>query len=51
MKKNLYEILAYHSGKTVEQIEKDSDRDHWLSAQEAKDYGLIDTVMLPSKKK
>lgn len=51
MKKNLYEILAYHSGKTVEEIERDSDRDHWLSAQEAKDYGLIDTVMLPTKKK
>lgn len=46
LKKRLYEILAKHSGKTVEQLEKDADRDYWLSAQEAKDYGLIDNVLV-----
>lgn len=54
LKKRLYEILAKHTGKTVEQIEDDADRDYWLSAQEAKDYGLIDNVLTqspPSKKK
>lgn len=51
MKKQLYEIMSFHSGKSVEQLEGDADRDHWLSAQEAKDYGLIDTVLLPQPKK
>ena len=41
----LYEILAKHSGKTVEEIEKDSDRDNWMKAEEAKTYGLIDEVL------
>lgn len=50
MKKQLYEIMSFHSGKSVEQIEADSDRDHWLSAAEAKDYGLIDTVLVPQPK-
>ena len=50
MKKRLYRILAFHSGKTQDQIEKDSDRDYWLSSHEAKDYGLIDTVLEPKKK-
>jgi ATP-dependent Clp protease, protease subunit len=47
LKHRLYEILAHHSGKTVEQIEKDGDRDYWLSPVEAKEYGLIDTVLEP----
>ncbi|MFW5972621.1 MAG: ATP-dependent Clp endopeptidase proteolytic subunit ClpP [Bacteroidota bacterium] len=51
LKSRLYEILAKHSGKSVEQIEKDSDRDYWLSAAEAKDYGLIDNVLEPPTKK
>ncbi len=45
VKEDLYNILAKHSGKTFEQIEKDSDRDYWLRATEAKEYGLIDEVL------
>jgi ATP-dependent Clp protease, protease subunit len=44
-KKELYEILAKHSGVTYRKIEKDADRDYWLTAQEAKEYGLIDDVL------
>jgi ATP-dependent Clp protease protease subunit len=39
------EILARETGKPIEQLEKDTDRDNWLSAEEAKEYGLIDTVI------
>ncbi len=46
VKKDLYEILAKHSGQTYEKIEKDSDRDFWMRAREAKDYGLIDEVLI-----
>ncbi len=49
VKKDLYTILANHTGKSVEQIEKDSDRDHWLRAAEAKSYGLIDEVLIRKK--
>ncbi|MCC5928050.1 MAG: ATP-dependent Clp protease proteolytic subunit [Cyclobacteriaceae bacterium] len=45
VKKDLYEILSLHSGKTYEQIEKDSDRDFWMRATEAREYGLIDEVL------
>ncbi|MFN8415657.1 MAG: ATP-dependent Clp protease proteolytic subunit [Cytophagaceae bacterium] len=45
LKGELYAILAKHSGKTVEQIEKNSDRDYWMIAQEAKEYGIIDEVL------
>ncbi len=45
VKKDLYNILARHSGQKYERIEKDSDRDYWMRAQEAKDYGLIDEVL------
>ncbi|MBE6208152.1 MAG: ATP-dependent Clp endopeptidase proteolytic subunit ClpP [Rikenellaceae bacterium] len=44
-KRELYEILAAHSGAPYEQIERDADRDYWLSAEEAKSYGLIDEVL------
>ena len=44
-KKKLNEILAANSGKPVEVVEKDTDRDNWLSADEAKEYGLIDNVI------
>ena len=44
-KRELYEILAAHSGVSVRKIEKDADRDYWLSAREAKEYGLIDEVL------
>ena len=45
VRKDLYEILAKHSGKTYKDIEKDSDRDYWMRAKEAKEYGLIDEVL------
>ena len=47
LKKRLFEILAHHTGKPVEQIEHDADRDYWLSSYEARDYGLIDNVLEP----
>lgn len=49
IKQRLYEILADHTGKTAEQLEIDSDRDYWLSAYEAKEYGIIDNVLEPKK--
>ncbi len=45
LKRLLYEILARHTDKSIEQIENDADRDYWLSAQEAKDYGIVDNVL------
>jgi len=45
LKKRLNEILAQHSGKTVDDIKRDSDRDYYMSAQEAADYGIIDKVL------
>lgn len=50
IKKVLNKILASHTGKTLKQIEKDTDRDFYLSAQEAKEYGLIDEVIKTEKK-
>jgi ATP-dependent Clp protease protease subunit len=48
-KKALNETLAKHTGKTPEQVEKDSDRDYYLSAQEAKDYGIVDHVITSTR--
>lgn len=45
MKKRLIEIFAERTGKTVAQVEKDMDRDNWMSAQEAKEYGVVDEVI------
>jgi len=45
LKKDLYNIISSHSGKTFNQVEKDADRDHWMKAEEAKKYGLIDEVL------
>ena len=45
LKDELYQILADHSHQTLERIEKDADRDHWMTAQEAVDYGMIDNVL------
>lgn len=45
MKKELYEILSKHSGQTYDQIWKDSDRDKWMTAEEAREYGLVDEVL------
>ncbi len=50
LKKELYEIISLHTGNTVEKVEKDSDRDYWMTATEAKEYGMIDEVLLRAKK-
>ncbi len=49
LKKDIYEILSKHSGKTTTQIEKDADRDYWMRAADAKKYGLIDEVLIKHK--
>ncbi|MBL7890986.1 MAG: ATP-dependent Clp endopeptidase proteolytic subunit ClpP [Bacteroidia bacterium] len=45
LKKELYEIIAKHSGQDFDKVYKDSDRDYWMTAQEAKDYGMIDEIL------
>ena len=49
-KQELYEILALHSDVTIKKIEKDADRDYWMTAPEAQKYGLIDEVLSARKK-
>jgi len=49
MKRELYEIMAEHTGKDVDQIEKDCDRDYWMKSEEAKEYGLVDEVLARKK--
>ena len=49
LKKELYTIIADHSGNTYERVEKDSDRDYWMTAAEAKEYGMIDDVLTKAK--
>ena len=51
LKKELYEIIALHSGKPLKQIEKDADRDYWMKAAEAKEYGMIDEILTKANKK
>lgn len=51
LKNRLYEMLAKATGKTKEQIEKDSDRDYWMSADEAKKYGIVDVILKPKGSK
>lgn len=48
LRDELYNIVAKHSGNSFEKIQKDSDRDYWMTAQEAKDYGMIDDVLIKS---
>jgi ATP-dependent Clp protease protease subunit len=50
LKKELYDIIAEHSNQPFEQVQQDSDRDYWMTAQEAKDYGMIDDVLNKTKK-
>lgn len=45
LKEQLNQILAHHTGKSIEQIEKDTDRDYFMSAEEAKNYGIVDQVV------
>jgi ATP-dependent Clp protease protease subunit len=49
LKKELYDIIAIHSGKTFAQVEKDADRDYWMTSTEAKEYGMIDEVLIRHK--
>lgn len=49
-KKELYEILAYHTGQTVARITKDADRDYWMSADEAVKYGMVDSILTRTNK-
>lgn len=51
LKKELYDVVNAHTGKSVEQIEKDFDRDNWMTAAEAKEYGLVDEVLLTNPRK
>ncbi len=46
LKKELYDILAHHSGNSYKKIVKDADRDYWMTSAEAKEYGMIDEVMV-----
>jgi Protease subunit of ATP-dependent Clp proteases len=50
LKQELYEIIADHSGKSLEQIYADADRDYWMTAKEALEYGMIDEILTKEKK-
>ena len=45
IKNELYQIIALHTGNPVEKVEKDADRDHWMTSFEAKEYGMIDEIL------
>lgn len=51
LRDELYEIISLHSGQDFEKIKKDSDRDYWMTAEEAKAYGMIDEVLFKNEKK
>lgn len=51
LKKELYDIIANHSNQSYEKIWQDADRDYWMTAQEAKDYGMIDEILINHKVK
>ena len=51
LRDRINEILAHHTGQSLDKIQKDTDRDYFMSAQEARDYGLVDEVILPETKK
>lgn len=50
LKHELYSIIADHSGQPLEKVERDSDRDYWMTSEEAKEYGMIDQVLIRNKK-
>lgn len=50
LKKELYTIISEHSGQPYKKVEKDSDRDYWMTAAEAKEYGMIDSILTRAKK-
>lgn len=49
IKKELYTIISDHSGQPIDKVEKDSDRDYWMTSNEAKEYGMIDEVLVKNK--
>lgn len=49
LKHELYSIIADHSGQDIEKVERDSDRDYWMTAEEAKEYGMIDHLLIKAK--
>jgi ATP-dependent Clp protease protease subunit len=51
LRQELYNITAHHTGKDADTIARDSDRDFWMTAQEGKEYGLIDEVLLTNPRK
>jgi ATP-dependent Clp protease protease subunit len=51
IKQELYEILSTHTGQTIEKVAKDSNRDFWMNAMEAKEYGLVDEVLITNTRK
>lgn len=51
VKKELYTIISDHSGKPYDEVERDSDRDYWMTAEEAKAYGMVDEILVREKKK
>ena len=51
LKRELYEIVSNHSGKEIDKIQDDFERDYWMTAIEAKEYGLVDEVLLVNPKK
>ncbi|HKP32710.1 MAG TPA: ATP-dependent Clp protease proteolytic subunit [Chitinophagaceae bacterium] len=51
IKRELYEIISYHTGKPPKQVEKDCDRDFWMTSTESKEYGLVDEVLLINPRK
>jgi ATP-dependent Clp protease protease subunit len=46
LKDELYQIISNHSGQTLEKVNQDSDRDYWMKADEAKNYGMVDEVLI-----
>ncbi|TKG94688.1 ATP-dependent Clp endopeptidase proteolytic subunit ClpP [Puteibacter caeruleilacunae] len=50
LKRELYDIIASHSGKTYEEVERDADRDYWMTSEEAKAYGMIDEILFRNNK-
>jgi len=50
LKGELNEILSFHTGRSIEEIVRDTDRDHWMTSAEAKEYGMVDEIVAGSKK-
>jgi ATP-dependent Clp protease protease subunit len=50
LKEELHQILAHHTGKPIEEITRDADRDFWMTAPEALAYGMVDEIIAPRKK-